>query len=254
MIRRRPGHHGVSACLATVGRGVAVVAITPWLVLVMLGFAIRAGAQESARYVVQKRPRKGVRGARAGPGAALQTHPPPTKEHFRITLSTMLLRQCWEQLVSRTEEGMLLVGVMPIAGESVASVVLPVAYRHTTRSGVSVSPASSHTQLQMLDSHHLQLGLVLHNHPGIGVDSVLESSTDRDAQERYERAGYRTLTGIVTRTHFRVFTNHLPFTLTLHGSHVQEIGDGLYKLDFETSHRVPLPKVRPAQGDGRESL
>ncbi len=148
-------------------------------------------------------------------------------------LSSLFLRECREKLTPTANEEMCAVtGVAVDDHVLVPSVLVPVNYERSSPGGVAAKLSSSHARLKDMGRHGHTLQAMFHSHPGSGPSSVRESRTDVAAQERFERAGYRVITGIFSRDGYvRFFANGVKFKVQVYGNGVKEVGRNVFKLE-----------------------
>lgn len=160
---------------------------------------------------------------------------------MKYAVSSIFLRDCRARLTpSANEEMYAVTGVKLDANLVVPSLLVPLEYERSSPGGVAAKPTSSHARLSDLSRHGHVLQAMFHSHPGRGPSSVRESSTDVAAQKRFERAGYRVITGIFSKDGYvRFFANDLRFRITVYGTGVKEIEHNVFKLD-EVGSAVPV--------------
>lgn len=196
-------------------------------------YALRAVKQIGVPYVLGNR---SPRQLRRNPQVGANLHDQQMRAAaapvvFDVQMSSVLLWQCWKILTRSKEERMLVMTGIQSGGSWIISSFEEVEYLHASPLGVSADPQNTHRILQGYDDHGHVLLAVFHAHPGTGQWSARESSTDQEAQQRYENSGYASFTGIITHDGYvRVFTNSVNLRLSFYGKGVESLGHGYFKL------------------------
>jgi hypothetical protein len=93
------------------------------------------------------------------------------------------------------------------------------------------NPGATHALLIKLEQFGHRLLGHFHSHPGNGASATTPSVTDTNFQRRLETAGYPTVAAIFSRDGFlRFFRLDRPVEVRIHGTRVEAIGDGVYRL------------------------
>lgn len=148
--------------------------------------------------------------------------------HFLF--SSRHLAQSFVYCTATSEEGMQFILGIEHHKVLLGSELVTIDYEHR-------SPVFAHTEdiatnqmmIQAHESGHLVLALI-HSHPGAGLDANHPSSIDHSTQQRWEDSR-RFISGIWSRDgYLRFFSNRLPFTVQVVGSHMEKLSPYLFRL------------------------
>jgi len=179
------------------------------------------------------------------PGVLQRTDTCADREELVYHFDSLFLRQCLCELTPGPDEELLIISGIRRGRDNVPLLRYKPAYEHSSMGGVAADARSSHATLRFLREHGHACLAMFHSHPGSGPGAVRESGTDIAAQARFEKAGYRVLTGIFARDgHLRLFANTLKFRVQFHGNGIKKVGDGVFKIDVETRQALPLQAAR----------
>lgn len=203
------------------------IAVLAWFLLVLAVTALVELRQWNPRKTTIRRVKQNVQ---VLPSPVVKTAAGIDVLHVR--LSSLQVAEV-KRLLTRTDAESMCIIVGVLHGiEWFATSIAPLPLARATVNGVTADLSLAHEKLLEIEQYGHVVLVVMHSHPGQGAQSVRESSIDRQAQHRYEIAGYRSLTGIVSRDGYvRFFTNNITYKLDIHGNGIQQISEGLYRLN-----------------------
>ena len=143
----------------------------------------------------------------------------PVKE---FQASTLFLGECWRHLTSDpalNERLHLVTGTVTRHGVMVLSRMEQMGLEEQTPVYVSANEQECHDKMLELDLNHgHKTHAMFHSHISRGAPSTWPSTTDRDNQKRYEKAGLIAVGGIFSLDgYMRFFTNSIPFDIEVYG-------------------------------------
>ncbi len=236
LIARKQARHSIHAASPRWQQALRLLVLAPtaagFLLFAQL-YAARAVWQVGVPYVRGNRSQRRMAGnSRTGTEHSKvrhQTDAPSAR--LQVRMSSVMLCQCWQVLTRSEEERMLVMTGIRSGDMWVITSFEEVEYLHASPVRVIAAPQATHRILQRYDDRGHVLLAVFHAHPGTGQWSATESHLDREAQRRYEQAGYSSFSGILTRDGFlRVFTHSLDFHLSVYGKGIETLGHGYYRL------------------------
>lgn len=172
--------------------------------------------------------------ARGAAHALLSIFERPTSSRHVFVLSSRLLAESYRLCTESEDEGLHLIEGITLDGYHVATRIVLLPYSH--RSLFAAEMERESLQRAVVESHEWQheLALIVHSQPGHGADATIPSGVDEETQRRWERCGFRTLSGVWSRSgHIRFVSEELPFEVQIVGANVERLDATLFRLTEE---------------------
>jgi hypothetical protein len=146
-------------------------------------------------------------------------------------MDTLFLRRCLALLTPGPDEELMIISGPKVEGRCTPLLCYRLKYQYSSAVRVAADPESTIKTLRHLEKNGHKLLCAFHSHPGRGQGAVRESSTDIAAQERFESAGFESITGIFSRDGYvRFCANRISFCLETYGNGVEEVDDHVFLL------------------------
>lgn len=156
---------------------------------------------------------------------------PTTLQRPAYVVSSLFLEQCFRELTADASEQFFFITGAEVAGTRVLDQRIEFAHDKRTAVGVSGNMEATHHLLIRLEQYGHRLLAHFHSHPGLGVEGTHPSGTDTAFQRRLETGGYPTIAAIFSRDgYIRFFRLDDTFTLRIHGTGVDDLGQHTYRL------------------------
>lgn len=159
-------------------------------------------------------------------------NPEPPETGCTYVLTTSQCMHSWEICTETEAEGLNFVAGMPFGNDIYfASSIITTPYATRSVAGASATiPAILRLTERMHDLGH-SLILMMHSHPGSGIDANHPSPTDLDTQRRFEQI-WNMIGAIFSRDgYLRFFSYNLPFNVVIKGKGMERIEKNVYRLD-----------------------
>lgn len=155
---------------------------------------------------------------------------------LKYKIGSLFLRECFEFLVSTSEEVIHLVSGTELEKNIFILDRLEKIKYQASAVGAKADVKDLFKKLIELDEKYGHLLLaVFHSHPFGGIAGACPSGIDRNLQESLEKSGYKTVQAVFSRDGYvRFFSNKLSFEIEVYGKGVEKISEkeneGIFKL------------------------
>jgi proteasome lid subunit RPN8/RPN11 len=157
--------------------------------------------------------------------------PVPNDGPRRYAVSSLFLHECFKKLTADADEQFFFVTGAEVNGVHVLDQCAEFTHQRRTRLGVVADMPSTHNMLIRLEQFGHKFLAHFHSHPGNGPGATHPSGTDRNFQERLERAGHLAVMAIFSRDGFIRFVRlDQNFEIEIYGQGVEPHAPGIFRI------------------------